>query len=360
MDHQGQVTARGAFAHDVIGLGTVQAQGQAVGAGLELQGQDAHADEVGAVDALEALGGDGLDPRQAHALGRPVAGGALTIVRPGDDDQRLLTVHVGLDRLPHAHDLTLGLDPRQGPLPHLALGIPHHLVQQLGIGEGRALGGQMIAAMGGVGVKVLLRQAHLRQVLAGRAVEQDGVGRRQVVGGDVVPQDRQGAHAREGPLPGQGPLPIGRAADVGRLGPPGIERALGRLHRPQVEHGDVDLLELLRLDAGGDEGVDLRVTRPQVLEGDGVAVLILAQHIPLDIEADGAGEGVGHHQGRRGEEGLLGVGVDAAVEVAVAGQHGHGIEVAVDDLLLDLGLQGAGHAVAGSTGVGDDAKAQLL
>ena len=42
-------------------------------AGLELERQDAHPDEVGAMDPLEALGDDEADAQQGRALGRPVA-----------------------------------------------------------------------------------------------------------------------------------------------------------------------------------------------------------------------------------------------------------------------------------------------
>ncbi len=52
--------------------------------------------------------------------------------------------------------------------------------------------------------------------------------------------------------------------------------------------------------------------------------------------------------------------MDAAVEVAVAREHGGGVEVALDDLLLDLRIERARHAVAGGAGEGDDAEAQLL
>ena len=48
--------------------------------------------------------------------------------------------------------------------------IAHHLVHQRRVGEGGALRGQVVAAVGRVGVEVLFRQAHLRQVFAGRAV----------------------------------------------------------------------------------------------------------------------------------------------------------------------------------------------
>ena len=54
-------------------LGTVQTERLGALAGWELEGHHAHADEVGAVDALEGLGDDGLDTQQGRALGRPVA-----------------------------------------------------------------------------------------------------------------------------------------------------------------------------------------------------------------------------------------------------------------------------------------------
>src|SRR5699024_1224332 len=56
-------------------LGAVESQRLSRFAGGELQRQDAHADEVRAVDALEALGDDGLDTEQLRALGGPVTRG---------------------------------------------------------------------------------------------------------------------------------------------------------------------------------------------------------------------------------------------------------------------------------------------
>src|SRR5215218_973864 len=46
----------------------------------ELQRQDAHPNEVGAVDALEGLGDHGLHPEQVRALGGPVARGARAVL----------------------------------------------------------------------------------------------------------------------------------------------------------------------------------------------------------------------------------------------------------------------------------------
>src|SRR5699024_8722023 len=68
------------------GLRAVQAQRLGVLALGELQGQHAHADEVRAVDALEALGDDDLDAEELGALGRPVAGGPGAVLLAGEDD----------------------------------------------------------------------------------------------------------------------------------------------------------------------------------------------------------------------------------------------------------------------------------
>ncbi|MNF35247.1 hypothetical protein D3C84_161100 [compost metagenome] len=125
------------------------------------------------------------------------------------------------------------------------------------------------------------------------------------------------------------------------------------------EHRNVDLTELLRLDRRFHHGVDFFVARPDVLQADFLAV-DHAQDILLDIETDGPGNGVSHHQRRRSEERLLGVRVDAAVKIAVAREHGGGIQITVDDLLLDHWIERAGHAIAGGASEGDDAETELL
>ena len=68
VDDQGRVGARPASAEHVEGLAAVDPQGQASGTRLELQRQHAHADQVGAVDALEALGDDRLHPARRTPL----------------------------------------------------------------------------------------------------------------------------------------------------------------------------------------------------------------------------------------------------------------------------------------------------
>jgi hypothetical protein len=60
--------------------------GQVVG--LDLQRQDAHADEVRAVDALERVGDDRPDAEEVRALGRPVARRARAVLLAAQHDER--------------------------------------------------------------------------------------------------------------------------------------------------------------------------------------------------------------------------------------------------------------------------------
>ncbi|OMP13801.1 hypothetical protein COLO4_00925, partial [Corchorus olitorius] len=360
VDDEREVGARFALADHVKGFGAVNAEREARGARLELQRQHAHADQVRAVNALEAFGHDGLNAGQAHALGGPVARAALAVVGAGNHDQRLFPVHVGFDRFPHARDLAFRLDARQRSLLHHA--VHHsHLVDERRVGKRRALRGQVIAAVRGVRVEVLFRQAHLGEIFTGGTAGQDGVGRREVIGRDVVPQHRQRAQALERALAGQRAFPIGRAADVRALRAPVVQRAhVGNRRAALLEHRDVHLAELLGLDRCTHDGIDFFVGRPQVFQQDRLAVGIGAEAVALDIETHGARNRIGHHQWRRCEERLLGIRVDAAVKVAVARQHGRGVQVAVDDLLLDLRVQRAAHAVAGGAGKRDDAETELF
>ena len=72
---------------DVEGLAARQAQRRGALTGQELERQDAHAHEVGAMDALVRLGEDGADAQQARALGGPVARAAAAVLLAGEDDE---------------------------------------------------------------------------------------------------------------------------------------------------------------------------------------------------------------------------------------------------------------------------------
>ena len=64
----------------------------------ELQRQHAHADEVGAVDALEGLGDHRAHAEQVRALGRPVARRARAVLLAAEDDERRALLGVAASR----------------------------------------------------------------------------------------------------------------------------------------------------------------------------------------------------------------------------------------------------------------------
>ena len=64
---------QGVIESDLEGLGAVEVERLAAFAFPVLEWQDAHADQVRAVDTLEALGDDAADAEQVSPLGRPVA-----------------------------------------------------------------------------------------------------------------------------------------------------------------------------------------------------------------------------------------------------------------------------------------------
>ena len=157
---------------------------------LEHQWEDAHPDQVGAMDALEGLGDDGADAQQARALGRPVAAGAGAVLLAGEHHQRhalRLVAHGGIvDR----HGLAGGIVDGVA-----ALLAAHHDVLDADVGEGAAHHDVVVAAARAV--RVELGRAHLMldQVDAGGAVPLDGAGGRDVVGGDAVLEQAQHARA---------------------------------------------------------------------------------------------------------------------------------------------------------------------
>ena len=80
----------------------------------------------------------------------------------------------------------------------------------------------------------------------------------------------------------------------------------------------------------------------------------------VEVDVDAAGEGVGDDQRRRGEIVGLDLRVDAALEVAVAAEHGGDDEVVRLDGLGDGVGQRAAVADAGGAAVADQVEAELL
>ena len=80
----------------------------------------------------------------------------------------------------------------------------------------------------------------------------------------------------------------------------------------------------------------------------------------VEVQVHRPGQRVGDDQRRRGEVVHLDVGVDPALEVAVAGQHRDDREVVLADRGRDLLGQRAGVADAGGAAVADQVEAELL
>src|SRR5690606_17548983 len=124
----------------------------------------AHAHQVAAVDALEALRDDGPHAQEEGTLGGPVPGTARAVLLAGDDHHRdagLLVLH---GRLVDRHLLAGG--QVAGPAALLAR---HQLVAEPDVGKGAPHHDLVVAPAGPVGVEIPGRNAPLLQVAARRA-----------------------------------------------------------------------------------------------------------------------------------------------------------------------------------------------
>ena len=72
-------------------------------AGPELQGQDAHADQVRAVDALERLRDHGAHAKQERTLRGPVARGATAVLLAREHHEGDALLRVALGRVEDRH-----------------------------------------------------------------------------------------------------------------------------------------------------------------------------------------------------------------------------------------------------------------
>ena len=129
-------------------------------------------------------------------------------------------------------------------------------------------------------------------------------------------------------------LEVRRILHVGRFVVPGERLALGNFQsaplRVAAEHIFIGLLEQIA-------GNELRQNvghflrgRPDVFEEDRLAFAI-AQRLVINIHVDATGQGKRHHQRRRHQVVRPHLGVDAALEVAIAAQHRCDHQVLVRD-----------------------------
>ena len=106
--------------------------------------------------------------------------------------------------------------------------------------------------------------------------------------------------------------------------------------------------------------VDLAARRPDVLEEDLLALLVEAERLLDEIGIHRARERIGDDQRRRREVVRAHVGVDAAFEIAVAGQHRRGDQILVVDGLGNLRRQRSRIADAGGAAEANEIVAELV
>ena len=356
-------------AGDVEHLGAVQFERGRGLAGRELQRDDAHADQVGPVDALEGLGDDRAHTQQAGALGRPVPRGTRAVLLAAEHHQRDVGCRIVLCGVVDEGLWAAGLGEVAGVATRdTALDNSiEQLVAQPDVGEGAADHHLVVAASRPQRVVVRRRHAVGLQVLRRRRALLDRAGRRDVIGRHRVTQQRE--HSGTGDVVdrrgfGRHTVEVRGLANVGRLRIPveGVARRCGQAAPALVtgEHIGVAADEHLPVDRGGDGVVDFLLGGPDVMQENVVAVRVGAQRIGLEVEVHRPGDSVGDHQWWRCQVVHLHVGGDAALEVAVTGEHRRHRQIVVVDRRGDLRSQRTGVADAGGASVAAQVVAQLL
>ena len=235
---------------------------------LEHQRQHAHADQVRAVNALEALGDHRLHAQQHRAFRRPVARRAGAVFLAGQDDQRRAFLLVAHGRVVNAHLLAA-----RHVHGHAAFGARSQLIAQTNVCKRAAHHHFMIATTRAVRVEVGRLHAQRHEILRRRARLGNVTGRRDVIRRHRVAEHRERASAanvrhRAG-LHGHADE-VGRILHVGRLVVPRVDLAARRVDRVPVlvarEHAGVALLEHRRVHRLRDELLDLGRRRPDVLQ----------------------------------------------------------------------------------------------
>ena len=229
-------------------LAAREAERRGVLAGLELERQDAHADQVGAVDALVALGKHGTNAEQRRALGRPVTRRAAAVFASRDDQQGSAFALIAQRGVVDEHLVAARLVRRVRPF------LVGQRVAQPDVAECAAHHHLVMAAARAVRVELERPDAVLLEPLTGRAPGRDRPGRGDVVGRDGITQDGEDARAldvvdRCGRA--RDAIEERRPRDVGRVRVPVIAARADR-HRQcpplivAVEDGRVDGAEDVR------------------------------------------------------------------------------------------------------------------
>ena len=312
------------------------------------------------MDALEAGRDHRAHAQQGRALGRPVARGARTVFLAGQHDQRRFLLAVARGRVVDAHHIAVGLQPRPS-----AVHATRQAVAQPNVREGAAQHDFVVAAPRAVRVEFARRHALFAQPLAGGRSGRDRPGRRDMVGGDRVAEQRQdprgGYRLRLFRLR-RNAFEERWAANVGRVVVPGIAAAGRTLQRVPafvaVEHSRITRFELRRAHVLRHFRLHFGGVRPDIAQIDGMAFRVQAKRIVLDVHVHAPGQRPGHDQGRGGQVVEIHLGMNAPLEVAVAGQNAAAAQSGFLDVARDVLAQGPRIADAGRASVSDDLEAQ--
>ncbi len=321
------------------------------------------------MDALETARDHRFHAEQLRALGRPVAARPGAVFLAAEDDRRRAFGHVAHRRVVDEHFLAGRLKQRDAAFFPRTVGLRrNHQVLDADIGERAAHHHVVVTAARPVRIEVGALHAVVLEPDPGGRAFLDRAGRRDVVGGDRVTEERH------------------------RPGAVNARRHRGRCHRERLEEGrlrdvsrtrpGVDLprdafdaapefaglrLHLFVVAAHrravhrmAEQCVHLVAGRPDVAQVDVAAPRALADGFGRQVLRDRAGDRVGDDERRAREEVGLQVRVDARLEIAVARQHGGAHQVALRDRLVDLGRQVAGIADAGRAAVSGDIEAESL
>ena len=306
--------------YDVVGLGAIELEGLGCCSLVELEREDAHADEVGSVDTLVAGGNDCFHAEETCSFGGPITAAAGAVFLTSDDDERGLLRLILARGVVDAHALVIGLVES---LTTLHAG--KHEVFDAHVGKSAAGHDAVIASAAAIAVEVILGDSVFAEEAACWGLLLDGSSRRDMIGRNRVTEDAQrtgsgdrsdhaGFHTEvfeEGGLLDVGALGIplidlsGRGTDLVPLGILSCEIA--------VQCG-----KHLRCEGAAQCVANLGEAGPDVLEEDLFPFLAFADRLLGEVYVNSTCQREGDHKGGGHQEVGLDILVNAGLKVTVA------------------------------------------
>jgi hypothetical protein len=134
---------------NVESLRTIESMSISALTSLELERQNAHANEVASVDTLIGLSDHSVNSLEVGALGSPIAGRARAVLVTGQDNELFASILVLLSGVEDSH-LFAG-----GNMDGSGANLRYHLVDEADIGERATSHNLIITSAGTVRVEVL-------------------------------------------------------------------------------------------------------------------------------------------------------------------------------------------------------------